>query len=111
MDASPALPAATARQQLEALGDAASLDAVLDLYDGLPPVEVAAMLGAWRGRGIATGNPFDGLLELAGWHGKRSRRARKAELGAERRGGWGAHGRAVRASSGRRDMRGSGEIG
>ncbi|TQL03493.1 GXWXG domain-containing protein [Cellulomonas sp. SLBN-39] len=44
---------------------------VLDVVDGLPAVEPAEMLGSWRGGGLATGHPWDGLLEACGWHGKR----------------------------------------
>lgn len=43
----------------------------LELLDALPAVEVPDLLGSWRGAGVATGHPFDGLLELFGWHGKR----------------------------------------
>jgi Domain of unknown function (DUF4334)/GXWXG protein len=28
------------------------------------------MTGSWRGSGLPTGHPFDGLLETLGWHGK-----------------------------------------
>ena len=38
-----------------------------DRLDGLPPEE---MLGRWRGTGLATGHPLDGLLEALGWYGK-----------------------------------------
>ncbi|WP_406692943.1 GXWXG domain-containing protein [Saccharopolyspora sp. ID03-671] len=44
---------------------------VLELFDSLPPVRVEELAGTWRGNGIATGNPFDGLLERFGWYGKR----------------------------------------
>jgi len=29
------------------------------------------MVGSWRGEGLPTRNPFDGLLERFGWYGKR----------------------------------------
>ena len=29
------------------------------------------MIGSWRGKGVETGHPIDGLLERFGWHGKR----------------------------------------
>jgi hypothetical protein len=29
------------------------------------------MIGSWRGNGVPTGHPLDGLLERFGWHGKR----------------------------------------
>ena len=39
-------------------------------FDSLPGLAPAAMLGRWRGVGLATGHPLDGLLEALGWHGK-----------------------------------------
>jgi hypothetical protein len=29
------------------------------------------MFGSWRGSGLETGHPLDGMLERFGWHGKR----------------------------------------
>lgn len=43
----------------------------LALYDELPAVRSADLLGAWRGRELRTGHPMDGLLEASGWWGKR----------------------------------------
>ncbi|MBE3002446.1 DUF4334 domain-containing protein [Nocardiopsis sp. HNM0947] len=40
------------------------------LFDALPPVTVAEMLGPWKGSGLSTGHDWDGLLETFGWHGK-----------------------------------------
>lgn len=40
-------------------------------FDTLPAVTIDDLLGAWRGRGVPTGHPLDGLLERFGWHGKR----------------------------------------
>ncbi len=51
------------------------LDDALAFYDTLSPVTIDTMIGAWRGSGIPTGSPFDGLLENVGWHGKRFERA------------------------------------
>lgn len=42
----------------------------LRTFDGLEPAAIADMLGLWRGAGLATGHPFDGLLEALGWWGK-----------------------------------------
>src|SRR5437660_2045245 len=42
----------------------------LALFDELPPVAVDALRGRWRGTGLPTGHPFDGLLETYGWWGK-----------------------------------------
>lgn len=57
--------------RLAALEAGTDLATALAFYDGLPPVTVDQMIGAWKGSGISTGNPFDGLLEQYGWHGKR----------------------------------------
>src|SRR3954471_6449050 len=35
-----------------------------------PPVAPAALVGRWRGTGLPTGHPFDGLLEGYGWYGQ-----------------------------------------
>lgn len=43
----------------------------LAYFDSLPAVRVPELFGSWRGRGIPTGNPLDGLLERFGWLGKR----------------------------------------
>lgn len=42
----------------------------LDYFDSLPVVAPAEMLGRWRGHGLLTGSPLDGLLEAYGWYGK-----------------------------------------
>lgn len=52
-------------------GEIASVAQVLEVVDGLPAVAPEQMLGSWRGGGLATGHPWDGLLEACGWHGKR----------------------------------------
>lgn len=57
--------------QLEGLERGANLEEVLDFFDACPPVQVADMIGCWRGDGLATGHPMDGMLEATGWHGKR----------------------------------------
>src|SRR3954453_20575978 len=50
-------------------GGAATGDA-LAFFDRCPPVAPAALVGRWRGTGLPTGHPFDGLLEGYGWYGK-----------------------------------------
>jgi hypothetical protein len=40
------------------------------LFDSLPPVSLDAMRGRWRGTGLPSGHPMDGLLERFGWYGK-----------------------------------------
>jgi hypothetical protein len=57
-------------QRLVALQAGATLEEALALFDECPPVPLAAMAGSWRGVGVPTGNPFDGLLEAFGWRGK-----------------------------------------
>jgi hypothetical protein len=32
---------------------------------------MATLIGSWRGKGVKTGHPMDGLLERFSWHGKR----------------------------------------
>jgi hypothetical protein len=44
--------------------------AALALFDSLPPVSLEEMRGRWRGEGLPTGHPMDGLLERFGWYGK-----------------------------------------
>ena len=56
---------------LDDLLQGSTIQAALSFYDLLPAVTVEEMIGAWKGAGIPTGNPFDGLLEAFGWHGKR----------------------------------------
>src|SRR4051794_41975592 len=50
--------------------DGAAVDEALAFYDGLPAVALGEMLGRWRGSGLPTGSPLDGLLEAYGWYGK-----------------------------------------
>jgi hypothetical protein len=69
---SDALPTdITPLEQLRALETRASTDEALAFFDALPPVRVMEMFGSWRGSGLRTGHPLDGLLEIFGWHGKR----------------------------------------
>ena len=58
-------------ERFRTLENGISLEAALDFYDSLPPVRVEEVLGSWRGSGLPTGNPLDGLLERFGWYGKR----------------------------------------
>ena len=43
---------------------------ILALFDSLPPVSTEALRGRWRGSGLPSGHPMDGLLERFGWYGK-----------------------------------------
>ncbi|HEV7211437.1 MAG TPA: DUF4334 domain-containing protein [Blastococcus sp.] len=47
-----------------------SPEEALAFFDSLPAVTTAEMRGRWRGSGLRTGSPLDGLLESYGWYGK-----------------------------------------
>ena len=53
------------------LEQGASPEEALAFFDGCGLVRMEEMLGCWKGSGVPTGHPFDGLLEALGWHGKR----------------------------------------
>lgn len=42
----------------------------LALFDALPAVDTAAMIGTWRGTEVPTGHRLDGILAASGWWGK-----------------------------------------
>lgn len=42
----------------------------LQIFDTLEPVQLALMWGRWRGFGLHTNHPMDGLLETSNWYGK-----------------------------------------
>ena len=44
--------------------------AALEFFDSLPVVAVDSLLGRWRGGGLPTDHPLDGMLEEYGWYGK-----------------------------------------
>jgi hypothetical protein len=62
-------PISQPAQRLHQLESGTTTEAALAFFDSLPPVEVATMMGSWRGKGVETGHPMDGLLERFGWHG------------------------------------------
>jgi Domain of unknown function (DUF4334)/GXWXG protein len=64
-------PTSQPAQRLHQLESGTTTEAALAFFDSLPPVEIATMIGSWRGKGVETGHPMDGLLEGFGWHGKR----------------------------------------
>jgi hypothetical protein len=64
-------PTSKPAQGLHQLESGTTTQAALAFFDSLPPVEIATMIGSWRGKGVETGHPLDGLVELFGWHGKR----------------------------------------
>ena len=43
----------------------------LEAFRRLPPIQPRELIGLWKGRGIPSGHPFDGVLENLGWFGKR----------------------------------------
>jgi Domain of unknown function (DUF4334)/GXWXG protein len=57
--------------RLRELQAGTTVGAALAFYDRLESVSVEEMIGSWRGEGLPTGNPLDGLLERFGWYGKR----------------------------------------
>jgi hypothetical protein len=63
-------PDGDAERWLAAHADGADADAALAFFDSRPPVTVPEMTGRWRGSGLPTGSPLDGLLEAYGWYGK-----------------------------------------
>ena len=48
----------------------ATVEEGLEVFDSLPPVTLAFMLGQWKGYELITGHPLEGLLEASGWYGK-----------------------------------------
>jgi hypothetical protein len=59
-----------AEEWLDAHRHGADPEEALAYFDSLPTVEPEEMLGRWRGSGLPTGSPLDGLLESYGWYGK-----------------------------------------
>ncbi len=47
-----------------------STEEALKFFDALPIVDIDSIIGRWRGTGLATGHPLDGMLETLGWYGK-----------------------------------------
>ncbi len=71
MDTHRGSDAVARSQQLEILERGTTAPIALAFFDTLPPVGLHEMIGSWRGSGVPTGNPLDGMLERFGWHGKR----------------------------------------
>ena len=46
-------------------------ETVLARFERLPGIAVEDMVGLWKGTGIPSGHPLDGVLENLGWFGKR----------------------------------------
>ena len=49
---------------------AMSMQDALTLFDELPIVDIETIIGRWRGAGVHTAHPMDGMLEAFGWYGK-----------------------------------------
>jgi hypothetical protein len=47
-----------------------STNEALSRFDHLAAIDPAELIGRWRGSGLHTGHPLDGLLERFGWYGK-----------------------------------------
>jgi hypothetical protein len=60
----------TAAAWLRAHAGGASPADALAFFDRCPPPDPGELPGRWRGSGLPTGHPFDGLLERYGWYGK-----------------------------------------
>lgn len=45
-------------------------DEALKIFDELEAVDLEFMFGRWKGRGLHTNHPMDGLLETFNWYGK-----------------------------------------
>lgn len=70
-DPSPWDAAAAHADRLRELQRGTDAATALAFVDTLPPVSVAEMTGTWRGSGLPTRHPYDGMLERLGWYGKR----------------------------------------
>jgi hypothetical protein len=47
-----------------------STSEALEFFDTLPAVQLPEMRGRWKGSGLPTDHPMDGLLEALRWYGK-----------------------------------------
>lgn len=65
-------PAATLRDAQE---KGTTLDGALSFFDSLETVTIEEMFGRWRGSGLPSGHPMDGILEKMQWYGKEFRSA------------------------------------
>ena len=63
-------PDRAAERWLAEDGSGVHPDVVLAFFDRCPGVGVEELTGRWRGSGVRTGSPLDGLLETYGWYGK-----------------------------------------
>jgi hypothetical protein len=52
-----------------------TVEEALKVFDRSGAVSIEAMIGRWRGGGLRTSHPWDGMLEACGWYGKEFRDA------------------------------------
>jgi hypothetical protein len=64
--------ATDAARRLAELSRGTTAADALAFFDGLPAVQLTDLVGRWRGAGLPTGSPLDGLLEAVGWYGTES---------------------------------------
>ncbi|OHV82806.1 DUF4334 domain-containing protein [Rhizobium sp. LCM 4573] len=60
----------------------------LEEFRSLQPIAPHEMVGLWKGHGIPTEHPFDGVLENLGWFGKRFTPDMRADALLFRSGDW-----------------------
>ena len=62
----------TTVEQLQALIERSPLPTAeaLSFFDELATVDLDFIIGRWRGSGLHTNHPMDGLLQICGWYGK-----------------------------------------
>tara|TARA_B100001939_G_scaffold322226_1_gene312491 strand:+ start:38238 stop:38876 length:639 start_codon:yes stop_codon:yes gene_type:complete len=65
-------PQSVANRALEMIASERGTRAeALEVFDALPVADLDFMWGQWKGSGINTDHPMDGLLENYAWYGKR----------------------------------------
>lgn len=70
-DATPNPGGAPGSAGMERFNPVSAQQRTLKEFQFLSPLEPREIVGLWRGRGIPTGHPLDGVLENLGWFGKR----------------------------------------
>lgn len=69
--ATPSPGGAPGSAGMERFNPVSAQQMTLKEFQFLSPLEPREIVGLWRGRGIPTGHPLDGVLENLGWFGKR----------------------------------------
>lgn len=78
-DATPNPGGAPGSAGMERFNPVSAQQRTLKEFQFLSPLEPREIVGLWRGRGIPTGHPLDGVLENLGWFGKRFNAAMRAD--------------------------------